>query len=448
MSFNLDMNSLTAYLPGSPVMFSLSGMTGMKLDRGFLSSSDVPPPKRDYTATPWALWGDNNDWPAQVIAATEKNGVATQCLEFWHTQLYGRGPTLYTEDKTSIPGKVNKILVDNAQIEEFFEISNIKEFFIKSFWDYSWQRNPFVQIKFDRDGKFISTIKAFDPTNCRFGKMTAEKPRISEIYISSNWPSPSIDEYKKFDVLDAEFPLLDLQNREIKPGSIFFYPMQLRRNGHPYYDVAPWHGLVNTWIQIANSVPALKAALFTNMMTIKYHIEIAYKYWDKKTKGQWENLPIEKQREMVSDELDNFNKFFTGTDKTGQSLISHFDYAADGTAMPMFKITPIEDKLKDAAFIPDSEAANKEITFQMGIHPGMIGRSMGSSESGSGSVVRDATRAFQTRLPIHRELMLRPLERIVWPWNKFDRKVKVGFPDLDIGQSMDENPTGRENVMK
>jgi len=448
MSFKLDINSLTAYLPGSPAVFSLAGLNGMSLDKGFLSSRDAVIPQRDYTGTPWALWGDSNDWPSQVVLATEKNGVAAQCLEFWYTQLYGRGPTLFTEDKTSVPGKINKILVDNPQIEEFFEISNIKEFFMKGFWDYAWQRNPFVQLKFDNQGKNIASVKAFDPINCRFGKMSPEKPKITEIYISASWPNPSAGEYKKFDVLDPEFPVLDLQNREIKPGSIFFFPMQLRRNGHPYYDVAPWHGLVNTWIQIANSVPALKAALFKNQMTIKYHIEIAYKYWEKKTKGQWENLPMEKQRELVSDELDNFNKFFTGEDKTGSSLITHFDISNDGKKIPMYEITPIEDKLKDAAFIPDSEAANKEITFQMGIHPGMIGRSMGSSEAGSGSVVRDATRAFQTRLPIHRELMMRPLEKIVWPWNGYDKKIKCGFPDLDIGQSMDENPTGRENVMK
>ena len=71
--------------------------------------------------------------------------------------------------------------------------------------------------------------------------------------------------------------------------------------------------------------------------------------------------------------------------KTAANRLSPFTYYNETLQKeyPGWKINVIDNKLKDDAYLPDSQAANSEILFAIGVDPSLIGASCSRWQNGS-----------------------------------------------------------------
>lgn len=282
--------------------------------------------------------------------------------------------------------------------------------------------------------------------------MNENSLRIENLYYSKRWPIPKEEEYVKIPALDIDFPLWDLQSRmmlgKVKPGASFILPIRLQEDGNTYYEETYWNGIRNTWLPIASNVPAMKLAIMRNQMTLKYHIKIPYEYWTWMFRDEWDSWDAKTRTNKISSTLDDMNEFLTDVENTGKAFISHYSTDLNtGKAIGEWTIEAIDNKLKNDAYLPDSQAANSEILFALGIDPTIIGQSSpGGSKDGSGSNKREAFTIAQALLTPDRQQTLAVAE-FIRDFNGWPEEMQFGHRDLDVSETLDKNPTGRKEVM-
>lgn len=443
-------NGTTVYQDGYKAIFSLLGMQ-LAANGQYIVSKYNPVPEKEQTQLPWAKWGDDNLFPKRVKEDIAKVGVMKRALKLRRDIHFGQGLITYKEE--IIEGKVRLTPVRFPEFEEFRRMTWFDRTYLQLIGDFERYWNIFPELIFDRKGEKIAAIRRLDPHHCRWERMNESSLRIENLFLSKRWPRPQEGEYKKIPALDVDLPLLDLQGRvalgKVKPGSSFILPVRLQEDGNTYYDEAYWNSIRESWLPIASNVPAMKLAIMKNQMVLKYHIQIPYDYWPWRFKDEWENWDAKTRQKKVKEVLDEMNEFLTDVDNSGKGFISM--YATDpgsGKKIGEWIITPIDNKLKDDAYLPDSQAANSEILFATGIDGTLIGQnSPGGSREGSGSNKREAFAIAQALIAADR-MMVRSVLEFIRDFNGWDPDMMFGHKDLDTSQTLDENPTGKKTVMK
>ena len=112
---------------------------------------------------------------------------------------------------------------------------------------------------------------------------------------------------------------------------------------------------------------------------------------------------------------------------------------------PGWKINVIDNKLKDDAYLPDSQAANSEILFSMGVDPALLGAGIpgGKLGAGSGSDKREAYWMLNANMGIDRSVSLSLLE-FIRDFNNWDPNIRFDHVVVDTSQAMNEHPTKTE----
>ena len=437
------------YGAGSPAIYSFQGVNGLSEKNGVVSKykPKIIDPTLNYK---WSIWGDDNLFPENVDTDVRKNAIATTALELLIRVHFGKG--IYPYKETTTPeGKVIKTVVNDPEINKFFRQSNFNRFLIQSINDYVWFRNIFPELIFSKDGKKIAAIKRHDPIHCRWS-ISDERGNIPNLFISTKWPAPADDQYITIPSLDVDFPLIDILNRreqgKIKGGDSVIMPVRLNTGGNLYYDETPWDAIRSQWLPIATNVPKMKKALLENQMTIKYHIKVPYSFWERKFGNDWNGWTKEVQETKITEWREKMDKFLRGVENTGKSFVSFYDRDEyGGKIFDEIIIEAIDDKMGDKKWLTDSQAANSENLFGLGVDPTILGQSSpGGSEGGSGSNKREAFYIMQALMGIPRNMVMWPLE-LIRDFNGWDPEIKFGHVDVDTSQTLDQNPTGKQTTM-
>ena len=154
--------------------------------------------------------------------------------------------------------------------------------------------------------------------------------------------------------------------------------------------------------------------------------------------------------------MENFLKDNT---KSGGSLITSYDVdKISGKEISGVIIEPIDNKFKDGMFNPDAGAAYAAILFAMGYDPTLLGANMVDKRNsgGSGSDKRESRDNLQSSMPIDRYVTQATMRLVTKmnAWNKTYSKliegsrIQWGYVDADHSQTLDENPTGKKNVLR
>ncbi|MNT10500.1 hypothetical protein D3C72_1453340 [compost metagenome] len=112
-----------------------------------------------------------------------------------------------------------------------------------------------------------------------------------------------------------------------------------------------------------------------------------------------------------------------------------------------WSITPIDDKMKEGGYLPDSSAANAEILFSMLVNPAITGAGMpsgnyaGGSNSG-GSNIRESWLVMMAMFQADRDLIYQ-LWEFIKEYNNYDRDVELRTMDqvlttLDQGKGTEK----------
>jgi hypothetical protein len=301
--------------------------------------------------------------------------------------------------------------------------------------------NGWLEFILNKGQDRINRVFVKDPAYCRNGKMDSDHPtRIPYLFYSAQWdltPAESDGSLVKIPMYD---PGKYDGRRYSDPR--FAYPVFYRSFNKSYYHLSVWNGIRESgWLGIANKVPRLKQAIMKNQMTIKYHIEIPDDYFvNRYPSPDYTREQREAARVRILNEM---NDFLCDVENSGKAFLTfNFFSRFKNEYLSGWKINVIDNKLKDDAYLPDSQAANSEILFAIGVDPCLVGSGIpgGSLGAGSGSDKREAFWQLNAEMGIYRQISLEPLY-FIRDFNKWSPDIDFDYVAVDTSQTMQDHPT-------
>lgn len=411
----------------------------------------------EYSKFEVAYWGQNNCFPDELNEEISSSSIVPSTLDFKTRMLNGTGIEYGYYEIVNNEEVFTKIR--DKEIQDFFWKSNINRYSVKAADDLYKLYNVFPELVFSVDKKKVTSLLAQEAAFCRWEKQ-ASKGFIKNCFIKTNWKDKpnDIDEATKVPVID----IYTTSTEDIKQGKSFKYIFPLSiPTGKIYYQTAPWYSIIKSgWLDVAKAIPIFKKSLMKNQITAKYLIKIPSYYWkwrfpntkEGKEADGWDSFSPDKKESHIKDTLDNFEEFLSGNENAGKAIMSHFKFdEATKKEYPSWSIEPIENKLKDGAYIEDSQEASSHILNALGVPIALLGNSpgKGTQGAGSGSDVRELANFYLTLNHVYETLILEPLRFIAEynGWNaRFGQTLEFRFKKAFLQTKDEVTPKRRENV--
>lgn len=370
-----------------------------------------------------AVWGDNNDFPQSVIKDVRQDPELPNLLDEKARLLYSGGlifgKLIRQQDGSEVLEPVNPALT--KEIEDWQMRSNINSYIYEASKDLYWFGNAFPEIVLSIDRKKIVQICAQPAEQCRWSKQNPKTGNIDLCYINANFPDA-----KATDLLTKKLPVIDRYydaagSLLLRKETNYIYPISIPSPGSNYYQLADWNSIrASGWLDVSRAIPKFKKALLEKQMTIKYHIEISNLYWTNKYDGFDSKTQAEKVA-IKEAEFTTVQTIMSGAEQAGSNLYSvMLTDPSMGKEYSLWRITPIDDKIKDGTFLEDGKDASLYKYSAMGIHPALLGTMPSNGMGGAGSNIREAYLLYLMKIRAHQDILLEPLNSLVKYYNKWD----------------------------
>ena len=396
-------------------------------------------PPYDLSPSAWSVWGDSNQFPQEVLTDINKNSVALRALDKRKRVHFGRGIIAYRETPGAAGADPVRVPVIDPDVVEFMRINQVNLIWPDLIMGLETFANGWLEFIMNKGRDRINRVFVKDPAYCRNAKMDPTN-KIPAMYYSAQWEmNPSFDNVKV-----VSLPMFDQDkyNGTMYADPQFAMHVFYRSFNKSFYHVPLWNAVrVNKWMYIANSVPGLKAAIMKNQMTIKYHITIPNNYFEE----EYPSPAFTKETRAVKRQqvLTDVNAFLADVENSGKTFISYSRYnAIKMDFVTGWKIEVIDNKLDNTAYLPDSQAANSEILFAIGVDPCLIGAGNPGEAigAGSGSDKREAYWMLNADMGTDRSVSLAPLY-FIRDFNKWDPAIQFDYVTVDTSQTQSQHPT-------
>jgi hypothetical protein len=402
----------------------------------------------------WAKWGQDNQLPKQMVDDIEACGVLMAAIDGKARFGLGKGVKPFKLIEIKPNGEEVLEPVNSPEIDDWLEETNIFNQSFATLKDIIGFANYHVRLKFNNGGTKIGLIVRDDITEMRYQKKD-DKGRINYTYLCADWtrnPQESDNSLLKFPLLPEVGPATHLM--EMDPGQRrakeFAITGRVPGWNRHYYSMPTWYA-AKKWVDIAKSVPSMKAAMFENNIRIKYIVTIYDSYWTRVFGDQWNGWDYKQQEEKRSEVYDAIDRWLVGSDNAYKSIFvpGKFD-PINWKAIPEIEIKPVEDSTKQGELLPDSAAANSEILFALMMNPALMGADTPggpySGGAGSGSNIREAALVQVMIQEFERQQLGRILNIVKkvngWPLDIVWRFPGLVLTTLDTGKSTKEITTG------
>jgi hypothetical protein len=397
-------------------------------------------------------WGSDNLYPQNFYEKKFlKNGAAVGGINTLSSTTYGNGFGLYKKIRNKTTGKVElqeELLEDYSEIDLFVEENHLDKYWDAKIQDLSLFAIAFSEHVISANGDKIVKTVSHQTAQCRFNKMDVNGD-IPYVYVNSDWTSGK----EEFSIPIPFFDKDKLTAVEIKEKCkekgiySFCTASKYAFVTENYYPKAGWHAVDrNGWMDVANSVPELKKALFENQMHFKYIVYISDYYFESYYKEEWDDFDAEKRQKMREDLATTIDDHMSGNKAGGRSLTSPI-FEENGKFVKGIEVDPVDNKLKEGSYLPDASAANSEILFAIGVNPAIIGAGTpgGSNLGGSGSNIREAYTVLSASL-VPKRIYVSD-DWLFWrAFNGWPRNLIGMFSGVNL-TTLDKNPNGQENVI-
>ncbi|WP_338765970.1 hypothetical protein WAF17_02765 [Bernardetia sp. ABR2-2B] len=391
-------------------------------------------------------WGDDNNFPAQLIARIRKSPVIPSTLDWKVRALYALGLE-YGYYQIENNEKVFKLILDE-EIEEFLYNTKINEYLAKALKDFYTFYNVFPELVLSVNREKISLLVAQEASFCRWSKQEKDG-RFKDCYIRSNWDNDSKEKAIKIPVLDSYFD--NVETLKAKKGHNFIYPLSYPSTATIGYQEPEWHSIIRSnWLDLAEAIPLFKKTLLKNQITVKYVVHVPSYFWSWKY-PDWAKYDLDKKKELQKKVFDEFQTFMSGEENAGKVFFSLFAFneKGGGTEYPGWRFEPLDDKIKDGIYLEDSQEANSNMLYALGVPSALIGNSPNDSGhgGGSGSDVREHMNLYWLLNTLHENILLQPLEFVAKynGWNKrLGKRIKFRFKKTTMQTLNQVAPKDRE----
>lgn len=386
-------------------------------------------PENTFEFFPWAVWGNNNLLPQEMMRDIETCGILNTIINAGARFGLGEGLDPVTVKREGGKKSIDRY-VDDPEILNFLEDNSANQHNFGWMQDMLGLGNGIARFMLSKDGTKIVQFQRDDITEVRLAKKDAIG-RIQYAYYCAEWNKIKSDQDNrifKIPLLDPANPLKDLQEKAARGiyehAFLFRYPSW----GKHYYSMPLWYAQYK-WVKIAQGVPEMKAAMFENNMRIKYMVIIYEQYWQNAYED-WEDIEDEERENRRNELYDQIDKWLTGGKNAYKSIYVDGTFSLDGKPQQFIEIKPIDDTTKQGELLPDSAAANSEIAFAMLFNLAIVGGNQASGlyeSSQGGSNVRESI-LMQIIIRELERMYIRKIYHIIKRFNGWDKK----YPGLEF----------------
>jgi hypothetical protein len=402
----------------------------------------------DKTNAPYIFWGDQDDFPQKMDEDFRKSGVLQTAVDVNANIHYGQG--VEWAKRTSNGGKRT---IEIQSIPMWDEYTSMGQFPVaqgEAVYSLEYLHIAWAEVVMTNAKRGVDNIQILDTASCRWQKRN-KNGVIENVGFCSK--------FGKAHVANSEIewlPLYDPKKKITDHPMKFVVPMFYRTFGNHFYPEPNMNSIrVNGWLKNALNVPKYIDAVYTNQIALKYHVTIPFALlleFAGTTNEGWGNLSFEKRLEWKVKCKTYIDNQLTSPENAGKSIVT-FSIYENGNEYAI-KIEPIESKMESTKELPNAFAANYEIFAALNLDPAITGFGVpgGKNLSGSGSDKREALLIAQALRKREREVSLtlpRVLGKIMeGDSDKFPKGLFPVYIDTDTSQTLDENPTGKQTVVK
>ena len=389
-------------------------------------------------------WGVDNEMPYKILELIDSDETLSTCQLFNAEVCYGAGLVYDTNDATpDIKKAVDNYMMDNDMASYFLGVcQDLKHFAF-----------CVTVIILSNDGSKIARIQRKEACYCRFAP--ADKTGNIPYVLYANWRKSisSKDEVEKIELLDMHFPWADLcermgfsegnnttANKTAKPKTKtrkFAIVSRVPTPDSTYYPI-PYYGALfkGNWYNIKHLIGMAKEAKLKNSAPIKYHIEVANRYWDGIFKAEG-ITDRKKQQERVVEEKEKIINFLTGMENSGKALFSTFYVNPNGDEQHDVIINKVETDKEGGDWSTDIIEAVNMMCFTMRVHSNLVGSVPGKSQTNnSGSDKRELYTIAQALQKPYHDLLF-TVHHIIIRYNGWEG-VRPDCPFIMLS-TLDEN---------
>lgn len=346
-------------------------------------------------------WGADNMRPYHVQDLIDRDETMATCQQFNAEICYGGGIEFDTCEAS---------VMDSADLDDFIIDNDIPTYWAGVCQDIRQYGMAVSVIILSKDGKMITDLIRKEACYCRFSPAD-ETGNIQYVHYA-NWRRQSLreEEVETIQLLDARSPLRDL-DRRIAAGTAqrkFAIVTKAAATDNRYYPIPPYVALFRgKWYEIKNLIGIAKEAKLKHHAPIKYHIEIASRYWDALFKAENITDPLA-QRERAIKEKAQILDFLTGAENSGKAWFSTFYVTPDGREQHDVVINKVDAGKEGGDWETDIQEAINMICFTMRVHSNLVGSVPGKSQSNnSGSDKRELYTIAQALQKPYRDQLLK-----------------------------------------
>jgi len=400
IEFTAEGAPIYAFKEGGRMIATTAGLSAKDWKKKAVAENfgSVSPNKKEFSGNrDWVPWGTNDKFPDDVMSLVRPSGVASSALRLMTLKLFGQQVVPVIEKGLDDKLQMQYDLVKDDEVTTFLKRSNFDFWRLAVIQDYNYFANSFPMLMLNDDRSKIVKLGHDKARKFRYKPYNKTTGRVDAVIRSANFPNPTDDEKEEISVINSKDWYEEMERiKYADNGHRYVFPTTFPDPQFDYYSLAFWDGVrSNGWLEISNSIPEYKRAIFKNQSSIKYHVQIPMTYWENKY-PKWKSMTMDERTKAVDDQLDEMDNYLTGSENAMRTFVSFFNVNKQtGKSEDGILITPLDDKLKSDAYLPDSAAANAEILFAMLVNPALFGVGMpgGSYTGGSnngGSNIRES----------------------------------------------------------
>ena len=364
----------------------------------------------------YAPWGVDNELPYKIRDLVGSDEVTAQNKFFNVLACYGAGPVLNGADgqPTTLPEAIR-----------FRQRTGLGTFFLEQITDMKYYFMAVSVIILSKDGTQINRLVHKDACFCRLAK--ADKSgRISHVYYA-NWKKGNLQrgDVERIPLLREDDPIGDLMvkmGRE--PGQDgrccvrtplrkFAVLLRFPTVGCQYYPTPYYAAMFRGGSYFEKRlISAAKIAKIRNHASVKYHVEVEHKYWQKIISEERITDPL-KIKERIKKEKEKIRDFVAGVHNSGKAWITGYYVDPLGHEVRDIRVNNIEGSKEGGDYADDINVAANTLCYADNTHPNLVGAVPGKSQSNnSGSDKRELFTMKQALETAFHDLLLRPVEMV------------------------------------
>ena len=381
-------------------------------------------------------WGADNQMPYKIMDLFERDETLSTCQVFNAEVCYGSGLVYDTKNATQDV---------REEVEEYLMDNDLASYFLGVCQDFKYFAFAVSVIILNSDCSRIVRILRKEVCYCRFAP--PKKDGTIPYILYANWRKSitTKDQVEKIELLDQHSPWSDLKERmQIYKGKKpktstrkFAIVSRIPTPDNTIYPIPYFASLfLGKWYNIKSLIGIAKEAKLKNSAPIKYHIEIANRFWDGifKSEGITDR---KKQIERVVEEKEKIINFLTGMENSGKVLFSTFYINPNGEEQHDVVINKVETDKEGGDWSTDIVEAINMFCFTMRVHSNLVGSVPGKTQTNnSGSDKRELYTIAQALQKPYHDLLFN-VHNIIIKYNEWSG-VHPDCPFIQL-TTLDEN---------